>query len=227
MTAHVLTDASTTTVSHDLEAVLRLRAWARATLWQAGALELSEAVDVLQADAERDGLVELLGQDRVQDIIAAAFAEVRDDVEPNPEREPEAELTVPCSWDGLCDVCGYAPCVTPAFCTASRHADADLQVVAESKRSSARLPADWDRMDFGALHCALNTPARQEGRAAASTYRAALHALRPPHGNKATLARQAERLRQFSDRQIENLICQLKKAGADAQVIHALVELLP
>ncbi len=61
-------------------AILRLRAWARARLWQAGELDLHEAVDTLQAAAVRDGLVAKLGQDRVQEIMAAAFAAVRDDL---------------------------------------------------------------------------------------------------------------------------------------------------
>jgi hypothetical protein len=54
--------------------VLELRAWARAYLWHAGLYELAEAVDVLQHDAERDGLIVRIGQDAVQQIIANAFA---------------------------------------------------------------------------------------------------------------------------------------------------------
>jgi hypothetical protein len=44
----------------------KARAEARAILWQAGELTLQEAVDKLQADAERDGLTETIGQDAVQ-----------------------------------------------------------------------------------------------------------------------------------------------------------------
>ena len=62
----------------DLVDVLRERAEARAYLWSIGDLDLHEAVDVLQADAERDGLVERIGQDGVQEIIAAAFRSIRD-----------------------------------------------------------------------------------------------------------------------------------------------------
>jgi hypothetical protein len=40
-------------LAHDLEEVFRLRAWARSYLYQVGELNLAEAVDVLQADAER------------------------------------------------------------------------------------------------------------------------------------------------------------------------------
>jgi hypothetical protein len=54
------------------------RAEARAYLWSIGDLDLHEAVDVLQADAERDGLVEHIGQDGVQKIIAEAFRSFRE-----------------------------------------------------------------------------------------------------------------------------------------------------
>lgn len=55
--------------------VLRERAWARAFLFAIGELDLHEAVDVLQRDAERDGLVEAIGQDKIQEIISRAFME--------------------------------------------------------------------------------------------------------------------------------------------------------
>jgi hypothetical protein len=55
-----------------------LRAECRALLWADGELSLHEAVDVLQANAERDGLVELIGQDAVQAIMAAAFQPFRE-----------------------------------------------------------------------------------------------------------------------------------------------------
>jgi hypothetical protein len=58
-------------------AVFVARAQARATLWrQASEFDLHHAVDVLQADGERDGLVDQIGQDEVQRIIAEAFAKV-------------------------------------------------------------------------------------------------------------------------------------------------------
>ena len=53
------------------------RAEARAILWSECVLDLHDAVDVLQADAKRDGLIDHLGQDRVQQIIADAFHIVR------------------------------------------------------------------------------------------------------------------------------------------------------
>jgi hypothetical protein len=52
------------------------RAEARALLWQVSEFELHTAVDVLQAAAERDGLVDQIGQDKVQAVIAEAFAKV-------------------------------------------------------------------------------------------------------------------------------------------------------
>ncbi len=64
----------------DPVAVFTLRCWARAELYTACEFDLAEAVDVLQRDAERDGLVAALGQDYVQRIMADAFAKVRHDV---------------------------------------------------------------------------------------------------------------------------------------------------
>jgi hypothetical protein len=54
------------------------RCEARALLWKVGALELHEAVDVLQHDAERDGLIDKIGQDEVQTIMATAFHRYRE-----------------------------------------------------------------------------------------------------------------------------------------------------
>jgi hypothetical protein len=59
--------------------VFELRAWARAKLYQADELDLHDAVDVLQRDAERDGLVDAIGQDKVQAILRDAFHAVRGD----------------------------------------------------------------------------------------------------------------------------------------------------
>jgi hypothetical protein len=61
----------------DPVAVFTARAEARTLLWHYGALDLHEAVDVLQQDAVRDGLVDEIGQDAVQEIMAAAFNRVR------------------------------------------------------------------------------------------------------------------------------------------------------
>lgn len=46
---------------------------ARAWLYSADEMDLHEAVDGLQEHAERHGVVSEIGQDAVQDIMAAAF----------------------------------------------------------------------------------------------------------------------------------------------------------
>lgn len=57
------------------------RAQARAFLWATGEFDdLHGAVDQLQHDAERDGLIERIGQDGVQEIMSAAFRPYREDV---------------------------------------------------------------------------------------------------------------------------------------------------
>jgi hypothetical protein len=63
-----------TDIGVDPVTVFIARTEARALLWAAGEFDLHEAVDKLQADAERDGLVAAIGQDEVQRIIAEAFA---------------------------------------------------------------------------------------------------------------------------------------------------------
>jgi hypothetical protein len=54
------------------------RADARAFLWAIGEYEIAEAVDVLQHNAERDGLVKRIGRDAVQAILAGAFQQYQD-----------------------------------------------------------------------------------------------------------------------------------------------------
>jgi hypothetical protein len=61
------------------------RAEARAYLWSIGDLTLHEAVDVLQADAKRDGLIDQIGQDQIQKILGECFASYR-------YGEPDAEI---------------------------------------------------------------------------------------------------------------------------------------
>jgi hypothetical protein len=54
--------------------VLQLRSWARHTLLLEGEIpNLPEAVDPLQAFAERSGLVERIGQDATQAILSKHF----------------------------------------------------------------------------------------------------------------------------------------------------------
>ena len=62
------------------ELVFRERAEARAILVEACLYDFHDAIDGLQADAVRSGLVASIGQDRVQAIMAAAFKNV-----PRPE----------------------------------------------------------------------------------------------------------------------------------------------
>ena len=109
------------------------RAAARAYLFGAGAMELAEAVDVLQHDAERGGLVKRTGQDAIHKIIAAAFSRYREaaimnaGAQPLPSEAAERE----------CNTCGRAPCPTPSFCRACRIADA---LAAQQRRQQRRTP---------------------------------------------------------------------------------------
>lgn len=65
--------------------VLQARAEARAMLYAVGELSLQDAVDGCQQAAEAYGLVAEVGQDKVQEIIAEAFAAVRaTDMVPDP-----------------------------------------------------------------------------------------------------------------------------------------------
>jgi hypothetical protein len=57
----------------DLMDCFRQRADTRAYLWSIGEIDLHEAVDQLQADAVRDGLVEAYDQDHIQEVLARAF----------------------------------------------------------------------------------------------------------------------------------------------------------
>jgi hypothetical protein len=53
------------------------RAEARALLWQANEFDLHDAVDELWAAAVRDGLIDELGPDAVQEIMSEAFGAMR------------------------------------------------------------------------------------------------------------------------------------------------------
>jgi hypothetical protein len=57
--------------------MFRARCEARALLFATGELDLHDAVDALQFDAETSGLVREIGQDAVQAIMAQAFGVVR------------------------------------------------------------------------------------------------------------------------------------------------------
>jgi hypothetical protein len=64
--------------SVDLAAVFELRSWALARLFAEGEIGLHDALDRLQHDAVRDGLVAAVGQDAVQTMFADAFGAVRE-----------------------------------------------------------------------------------------------------------------------------------------------------
>jgi hypothetical protein len=79
---------------------------ARAVLFFNGHMSMHEAVDELQAAAERTGLVDRIGQDHVQQIMGAAFAAPRADVshdttalEPEPRKPvvPQRSYRTPAS----------------------------------------------------------------------------------------------------------------------------------
>jgi hypothetical protein len=76
-------------VAIDAVAVFIARAEARALLWAAGEIDLHTAVDELWADAVRDGLTAKPGIDKVQRLLADAFAPVRDDL-PTSDEPPTA-----------------------------------------------------------------------------------------------------------------------------------------
>jgi hypothetical protein len=81
-----LPDAQEQAERADRRDVFVARAEARALLWSAGKLDLHDAVDCLQATAVVNGLVEALGQDAVQQIMARPFALLRERL---PERVHE------------------------------------------------------------------------------------------------------------------------------------------
>jgi hypothetical protein len=61
----------------DPSKAFRLRCWARGYLARNYMLDLHAAVDVLQADAERQGLIAQYGQDLIQQWIAEGFQDER------------------------------------------------------------------------------------------------------------------------------------------------------
>jgi hypothetical protein len=129
----------------------RARCEARAWLVEAGELHLHEAVDGLQADAVAGGLVEAIGQDAVQAIMAAAFGQATAatwaapiEVPPNScnfiDCPPATDIHGRAGWHELralqahivltrllrqqpCNTCGATPCVNPSFCEGCREFD--------------------------------------------------------------------------------------------------------
>ncbi len=54
------------------------RCGARAILWSSAMMDLHEAVDGLQAAAERAGIVDDIGQDAIQKFMSDAFRQRRE-----------------------------------------------------------------------------------------------------------------------------------------------------
>jgi hypothetical protein len=65
------------TAKVDALSAFRLRCEARALLVVEGAIDLQTAVDELQASAVKSSIIDVVGQDAVQAIMANAFAKVR------------------------------------------------------------------------------------------------------------------------------------------------------
>lgn len=138
-------------------AVFIARAEARALLWQAGEYDLHEAVDELQAAAERDGLVAELGQDAIQAILAAAF------------KDPTASLrsTAEEAWE--------APSWREAAVDYHKDRDGQASVVRYDAAELERLRALMDEdVSLDAAYAALSKPSG----VAESTLKAAEHLLR-------------------------------------------------
>jgi hypothetical protein len=70
--------ASTTKKTVDPLEAFEARCSARAYLFAVGDLDLHDAVDQLQHDAERDGLVDGYGPDDIQHVLSAAFLPYRE-----------------------------------------------------------------------------------------------------------------------------------------------------
>jgi hypothetical protein len=73
----------------DPVAVFIARVEARAMLWAAREITLHDAVDELWTDAVRNGLVAQLGVDKTQELLATAFAPVRDDLPCHEDAVPD------------------------------------------------------------------------------------------------------------------------------------------
>jgi len=80
-------------------AIFIARAQARAILWACGELDLHAAVDQLQADAERSGLIAELGQDGVQRLLADAFAPHCDVLASSEDQNEEISAAEPVAGD--------------------------------------------------------------------------------------------------------------------------------
>jgi hypothetical protein len=138
--------------------IFAARCQARAQLVAAGEMDLHDAVDGLQADAEVSGLVDELGQDEVQRIMGEAFVNA-DELEPVTESSSAEDAWSASGW---------------------REAALDYHKLRAERvlivDPPDDLPANWDEMSVGALWDRLNDP-RRHG-VASSTLDAADYLLR-------------------------------------------------
>jgi hypothetical protein len=141
--------AAVTECRVDLLDAFTERAGARAYLWFVGEYELAEAVDQLQHDAERDGLVKRIGQDAVLKILADAFEPYRQSEEPIlPDEVTEADIAAAEQWEKQ-----YPP-----------------------RPTTVNLPKKWDEMPLSALWNQLNDPRQRS--TPQSTIEAVLYSVR-------------------------------------------------
>jgi hypothetical protein len=158
-----------------------------ASLWFNGELTLHDAVDVLWHDAIRDGLVDRLGPDRVQQLLSDAFAPLRDDLPrhedvdgPNAESpqtdqlsEDENQVGNP-NLESAADDYDGLPSTFARRCREADEKQARKPVDPRTARARQLLDDDvsldsaWDKIHADRLH----------GRVAAATLKAAEYLLR-------------------------------------------------
>jgi hypothetical protein len=186
------------TAAHCPLMVFTFLAWARARLWQAGEFELHEAVDTLQAAVVRHGVVAKFGQDRVQEIMAAAFAAVRDDLLKFEDIESEPSLA---------DDAWSAPGWRDAAIDYHKHRGNRVSVIAYTADELARLRGLM--ADNVTLERAWHEINRPTDCAAASTVEALMLALR--ERGAAALAEPdcQRRLADMSTAQVRDILARL------------------
>jgi hypothetical protein len=114
----------------DIVEAFEIRSWARAYLAVVGLMDFHEAVDSLQELAVGNGLVDRLGQDGVQDLMASQFEAVRSTFCGQPAAEEEA-----CADD-----------LPPAIQIESKPmADSYRLVARDGVASAAELQRDYER----------------------------------------------------------------------------------
>jgi hypothetical protein len=125
--------------------MFELRCEARARLVAAGELTLHDAADSLQHDAEASGLIAELGQDEVQAIMAAAFANVG----------PDLELVAGAAESSSAEDAWNSPTWRQAAIDYHQARGDRVSIVGPHD-----LPARWDEMPIGEFSHRLNDPQR-------------------------------------------------------------------